>query len=156
MLNQWCPGNHPSRAARCAVLSLLVSATAGCGKADPEPPAEARSDGQASEAALVEVDLGTHRLREYDPVTDTTLQLDFQLGGTLHSEDEPEFVQRMQSQGNKIRDRVMVAARICEASDFLDPQLVLFRRHLRKRIHQAIGKPLLRDVLLTSFSQKVR
>ncbi len=154
MLKQLCPGNHPSRAAWCA--ALMLSAATGCGKADPASSLQPQAGGQPPEAVLVEVDLGTHRLREYDPVTDTTLHLDFQLGGIVLSENEPEFEKRMQMHGNKIRDRVMVAARICEGADFLDPQLVLFRRHLQKRIHQAIGRPLLQDVLLINFSQKER
>jgi hypothetical protein len=138
------------------LMASLLMAAGGCGTpADTPAPAET-TDEQAADNALLEFDLGQHRLRTYDPVSDTTRHLDFQLGATINRDDEATFTRMLESNRHRIRDRAMVAARNCEPADFLDPQLVLFRRRLRTRINQALGQPLLQDVLLADFCRRER
>ncbi len=72
------------------MASLLIAAGGCSAPADTPAPAET-TDEQAADDALLEFDLGQHRLRTYDPVSDTTRHLDFQLGATINRDDEATF-----------------------------------------------------------------
>ncbi len=149
-------------AVECAVAYFLVpnaSETAAIAGAtlgiDPEtgtiPP------GDASHAAeetfeQVEVPLGEYSVTTFQPVSNTTLRIDFQLYGTIAVKDEAEFFRRIDENRHRFREQVIVTIRTADITDFTEAQLGLIRRRVLERSNRILGSPLLRGVIFSDFS----
>ncbi len=103
-------------------------------------------------ADQVEVPLGEFAVTTFQPISNTTLRVDFHLYGTVATKDETEFFRRMEENRHRFRDQVIVTIRTADIADFTEAQLGLVRRRVLERANRVLGKPLLRGVIFSDFS----
>src|SRR5207248_1900609 len=60
----------------------------------------------AHEEDLKEVDLGTYNITRYNPATNTTLAIDFDLFGTVLADDLSIFQHRFESSNARIKEQI--------------------------------------------------
>ena len=100
----------------------------------------------------VEVDLGEFSVSSFQPVSSTTLRIDFHLWGTIGSEDEKEFLMLMEDNLHRFREQVIVTVRSADITDLTDAGLGLVKRKILEKTNRTLGKPLLRAVIFSDFS----
>jgi flagellar FliL protein len=101
---------------------------------------------------LAEVDLGEFTVTSYQPVSGTTLRIDFHLFGTVAAKDAGDFNLAMQENLHRIRDQVIVILRSSELEDVTDAGLGLIKRKISEKTNQSLGKPYLQAVVFSDFS----
>lgn len=104
------------------------------------------------ELPKIEVDLGEYGITSYQPVTNTTLRIDFHLFATVLETDESDFSSRFTDNQQRMRDQVLVVLRSSEEPDLTDPGLGLIKRKILASINHTLGKPLLQEVVFSDFS----
>lgn len=106
----------------------------------------------AEEKPQTEVELGHFSVTSYQPTTNTTLRIDFQLYGTVLQSDLSEFNRLQGDAKHRVRDQVIVIIRSAELPDLADAGLGLIKRKILERINRTLGKPLLQEVIFSDFS----
>ena len=104
------------------------------------------------EVPRIEVDLGEYGITSYQPLTNTTMRIDFHLYGTVLENDDSEFSSRFTDNEQRLRDHVLVVLRSAEEAELVDPGLGLIKRKIMERINQALGRPLLQEIIFSDFS----
>jgi hypothetical protein len=136
------------------VLSLGAIAHASGHGASAEP--EVEEEDEASAAAVRGIELGEYRIRSYYPVQAQKSIVQFALhaatAGDRFSETKRLAAQRKQ----KIRDQVIVAARMAPLSEFDDPDLKTFRRRILLRLRRAVPELTIDDIYLSEFQLNVQ
>jgi len=113
------------------------------------------SQKQAAEEEIsdqIEVDLGEFSVTAFQPLSNTTMRIDFRLFGAIGKEDESEFLGLIDENQHRFREQVIVTVRSAEITDLTDPTLGLIKRKVLERTTKILGKPLLRDVIFSEFS----
>jgi len=100
----------------------------------------------------VEDDLGKFSMTSFQPMTGTTLRIDFQLFGTVSSEDEGEFLELLDENLHRFREQVIVTVRSADMETLTDPNLGQLKRLLRDKINRLLGKNYLQSVVFSDFS----
>jgi len=100
----------------------------------------------------VEVDLGEFSVTAFQPVSSTTLRIDFHLWGTVHNDDYDEFLRVMDENLNRFREQVLVTVRSADITDLTDAQLGLIRRKILEKTNRILGGAYLRTVIFSDFS----
>lgn len=121
---------------------------------DPQAPfgQDAPSADEQEVVDQVEVDLGEFSVSAFQPVSNTTLRIDFHLFGTVGAEDESEFLTRMEENLHRFREQVIVTVRGADVTDLTDAGLGLIKRKILEKTNKTLGKPLLRVVIFSDFS----
>ena len=137
--------------AETAVLAGLSSGS------DPNTPsASFATPGEplTPEAAVpqVEVDLGQFTITSYQPISNTTLRIDFHLYGTVATEDQHAFQEAIQANIHRFRDQVIVIVRAAELTDLTDAGLGLIKRKILEKTNAMLGKRYLKAVIFSDFS----
>ena len=130
-------------------------ASAAAGKASQENDPQATEESHASSAAdhsLREVELGIYNVTRYNPSTNTTLAIDFELYGTLLAEDEGQFQHEFEQSKARIREQVLMTLHGAESADLTDAGLGLIKRRILEKTNRALGEPLLKEVLFSKFN----
>lgn len=130
----------------------LVAAThgkaeAGHGASEHKPEAE-----HGEEVELHEVELGSYNVTRFNPGTNTTLAIDFEVFGTVLAEDAPEFEHRFEKSKARVREQVTLTMHGAESADLTDAGLGLLKRQILEKINRAMGQPLLKEVLFSKFN----
>src|SRR3954453_3704494 len=133
-----------------AKLAKDIAAAASGQSADAQ-------DGHAKEARgheknLKEVDLGMYNITRYNPTTNTTLAIDFELFGTVLAEDAAEFQHHFESSNARIKEQITLTMHSAESADLTDAGLGLLKRQLLEKTNRALGEPLLKEVLFSKFN----
>ncbi len=131
--------------------AAIAGATLGI---DPEM-GQIPSQGEVTEpekVAQIEVPLGEFSVTAFQPVSNSTLRIDFQLYGTIALADEADFFQRMAENRHRFREQVIVTIRTADITDFTEAQLGLIRRRVLERSNRILGRPMLRGVIFSDFS----
>ena len=121
-------------------------------------PAEARprqetAGAEADEApADVEVDLGEFCVTALQPTASMTLRIDFHLYGSVAAENEKEFKRLLEDNKHRLREQVLVTIRSADISDLTDASLGLIKRLILEQARKTLGKPLLREVIISDYS----
>jgi flagellar FliL protein len=134
--------------AQTAAMAAVVSST------DPENGSSADFEEQAT-AGLedqLEVDLGQFHVIAFQPVSNTTLRIDFHLFATINRDEETDFNQAWDENMHRIRDQVIMTVRGCELSELTDAGLGLIKRKILEKSNRTLGKPLLQAVVFSEFS----
>jgi flagellar FliL protein len=150
----------------CAAAMLLPSAEetrelgkelarAEHGKADHDGEGadhgeEAHGEGHGEHAR--EVTLGTYHIVSFNPKTGASLSVDFELFGTVLAEEEPEFAHLYEAHQKRISEQITIAIRGLQADDLTDPGLGLIKRTILEKTNRALGKPLVREAIISQFS----
>ncbi|MBX3424344.1 MAG: hypothetical protein KF688_01570 [Pirellulales bacterium] len=99
-----------------------------------------------------EVSLGSYHVLTYDPNTGTSVNIDFDLFGTVLANEESAFTEMFLVNQNRISEQVTVTMRGMEITDFTDADLDVIKRKLLDKANRALGKPLLRQIVIPKFS----
>lgn len=102
--------------------------------------------------ALKEVEMGSYNVTRFNPTTNTTLAIDFELYGTVLGDDATEFGHLFESSKARIREQVTMTMHAAQSSDLTDAGLGLIKRQILEKTNRAIGQPLLKEVLFSKFS----
>ncbi len=100
----------------------------------------------------VEVDLGEFTITAYQPISNTTLRIDFHLYGTVATEDQQAFQEALQTNIHRFRDQVIVIVRSAELTDLTDAGLGLIKRKILEKTNAMFGKRYLKAVIFSDFS----
>jgi len=100
----------------------------------------------------VEVDLETFSVTAFQPISNTTLRIDFHLFGTVGIDDEKEFLALRKENLHRFREQVIVTVRSADITDLTDAGLGLLKRKILEQTNRTFGKPLLRTVIFSDFS----
>lgn len=117
-----------------------------------DSPEESEQPGAEQTADRIEVDLGRFSVTSFQPVSNTTLRIDFHLYGTIRAEDQGVFLALMEENQHRFRERIIVSVRSAEITDLTDAGLGLIKRQILEKTNQTLGKPLLRSVIFSQFA----
>ena len=104
------------------------------------------------EKNLKEVELGSFAITRYNPTTNTTLAIDFELYGTVLAEDAAEFEHHVESSRARIKEQITLTMHSADSGDLTDAGLGLLKRQLLEKTNRALGEPLLKEVLFSKFN----
>jgi len=144
----------------CVIAYLyLPNGTQGTALADgaleagPESTADGNEEPDEAEAAEeIEVALGEFNVTAFQPVSNTTLRIDFELYATVDLEDEDEVLRQIEENKHRFREQVIVTLRSADISELTDPGLGLIKRKILERTNRMFGRSLLRGVVFSDFS----
>ena len=103
-------------------------------------------------AHAVEVDLEEYTVTAYQPLTNTTIRIDFHLFGVIPKEENADFHHLFEAHKHRLREQVLLTARSSEVEDLTDAGLSLMKRRLLEKVNQALGKPVVKSVVISDFS----
>jgi hypothetical protein len=132
--------------------AALAGATLGIDPETGRVPAQEPDKINPERVDQAEVPLGEYSVTTFQPVSNTTLRIDFQLYGTIAIKDEAEFFRRMEENRHRFREQVIVTIRTADITDFTEAQLGLIRRRVLEKSNRVLGAPLLRGVIFSDFS----
>jgi flagellar FliL protein len=101
---------------------------------------------------LQEVELGSFNVTRFNPETNTTLAIDFELYGTVLKDEETEFMHVFEHSKARVREQITMALHAAESVDLQDAGLGLIKRRILEKTNRALGQPLLKEVLFSKFS----
>lgn len=138
----------------CLPSAAETAAMAGVVPKEPAKPVEHEEPkAEQPEADVnVEVDMGEYCVTSFQPASNTTLRIDFHLFGSVRSEDDKEFRRLFDENKNRLREQVLVTIRSAEISDLTDASLGLVKRTILDKTRRTMGKPLLREVIISDYS----
>jgi hypothetical protein len=99
-----------------------------------------------------EVTLGTYHIVSFNPKTGASLAVDFELFGTVLATEQPEFEHLYTAHEKRISEQITIAVRGLQADDLTDPGLGLIKRIILEKTNRALGKPLVREAIISQFS----
>jgi flagellar FliL protein len=99
-----------------------------------------------------EVTLGTYHIVSFNPKTAKGLSVDFELFGTVLAKEEPEFAHLYEAHQKRISEQITIAVRGLQTEDLADPGLGLIKRIILEKTNRALGKPLVREAVISQFS----
>lgn len=109
-------------------------------------------DGGAHGHDLEEVKLGSFNVTRFNPGTNTTLAIDFEVYGTVLASEATEFEHRFEKSQARIREQITLTMHGTEAPDLTDAGLGLIKRQILEKTNRALGQPLLKEVLFSKFN----
>jgi flagellar basal body-associated protein FliL len=130
--------------------ALLAAGTAEVAKEEVKL-AEAQEAAKA-ENEQVEVDLGEFNVTAYQPVSNTTLRIDFHLFGTVAAAEQKEFMTSLEENLHRFRDQVIITMRSAEITDLTDAGLGLVKRKILDKTNRLFNKPLLQSIIFSDFA----
>jgi flagellar FliL protein len=101
---------------------------------------------------LKEVELGSYTITRFNPATNTTLAIDFELYGTVLADDTDDFHHHFENSKARIREQVTMTLHGADSSDLTDAGLGLIKRRILEKTNRALGQPLVKEVLFSKFS----
>jgi hypothetical protein len=109
-------------------------------------------DSDREPADQVEVVLGDFSVTAFQPATNTTLRIEFNLFGTVGAGEQKEFLTSLEENQHRFREQVIVIVRSAEITDLTDAGLGLIKRKILEKTNRMIGKPFLRSIIFSDFS----
>jgi len=106
----------------------------------------------SSKHALQEVELGSYNITRYNPTTNTTLAIDFELYGTVLASDVGRFQHQFENSKARIREQVTMTLHNAQSVDLTDAGLGLIKRQILEKTNRALGQPFLKEVLFSKFN----
>jgi flagellar FliL protein len=100
----------------------------------------------------VEILLGEFNVTSFQPQSNSTLRISFQLYATTSLEDEYELKKLLEANKHRVREQVLIIARSATIEDLADPMLTLIKRKISEKVNRLIGKPLVRGAVFSDFS----
>ena len=137
----------PSRGETAVMAGIEMPSNEPSAATAEEPPEE-----QPETPTQVEVDLGEFAVTSYQPVTNTTLRIDFHLYGTVGVENEKDLLARLERNNHRFRDEVIVTVRSSEITDLTDAGLGLIKRKILEKSNALLGKQYLKSIIFSDFS----
>ena len=117
---------------------------------NPDP--EAQQEEEDSNQPKIELSIGDYSVTAFQPVSNTTLRIDFKLFGEVEKGDLSEFSKLYENSTHRFREQVIVTVRNSDIADLTDPGLGLIKRKILEKVNRQLGKPLLKGVVFSEFS----
>src|SRR2546423_14170127 len=133
-----------------AKLAKDIAAAANGQSAEAQD--EHAKEAKGPEKNLKEVDLGTYNITRYNPTTNTTMAIDFELFGTVLADDAAQFQHHFETSNARIKEQITLTMHSAESSDLTDSGLGLIKRQILEKTNRALGQPLLKEVLFSKFN----
>jgi hypothetical protein len=108
--------------------------------------------GHSDAHELREVELGSYNVTRYNPATNTTLAIDFELYGTVLADDVTHFEHSFENSKARIREQVTMTLHGAESGSLTDAGLGLIKRQILEKTNRALGEPILKEVLFSKFN----
>jgi len=143
-----------SRAAICLLAGALVTPTAAVAQEAPSPEEEIADESAEATTTSTVVDLGRIDLEFVQLTRNQTLQVALEVRLLLDSATNKQTLADLEKWRHRLREQVLVAVRLTEAVEFLEPELQHLRKHILYRINRTLREPLVQDVLLADFTFK--
>ncbi len=124
---------------------------ASAGEAAASHDAAGHEDDHATHDT-VEVELGSFNVTHYNPASNTTLSIDFELYGAVLASDEAEFGHLIEKNKVRVREQVIMTLHAAGSKDLSDAGLGLIKRQILEKTNRALGHPMLREVLFSKFN----
>lgn len=102
--------------------------------------------------ATREVDLGRFNVTRFNPQSNTTLIVDFELYGVVLATEESSFATQFEANKVRVREQVIMTLSAAEMNDLTDAELGLLKRRILEKTNRALGKPMLQEVLFSKFN----
>ncbi|MCI0333732.1 MAG: flagellar basal body-associated FliL family protein [Planctomycetes bacterium] len=140
----------PSAQETAKLAHELAAASAGKAADDREEHAEDHAHGDTHD--LREVELGTYNVTRFNPTTNTTLAIDFELFGTVLADDATDFEHHFENSKARIREQVTMTLHGADSASLSDAGLGLIKRQILEKTNRALGEPLVKEVLFSKFN----
>jgi flagellar FliL protein len=140
------------------IAEQLVAADAAHDAEEAEGAATAEQGEKASKGAhgvdhaMHEVKLGSYHVVTFNTETGTSLNIDFELYGTVLAKEQEEFSHLFEANEVRVREQILVTVRGSEISDLSDPDLGLLKRKILEKVNRTLGRPLLNEAIFSKFS----
>jgi flagellar basal body-associated protein FliL len=138
-------------AAETARLGQELTAAAAGDSVEPEEE-HGQSEPSHNKEKVAEVELGVYNITRFNPATNTTLAIDFELYGTVLAPNVDEFRHEFEHNKARIRETVTMTLHGATSADLTDAGLGLIKRRILEKTNRALGQPLLKEVLFSKFS----
>jgi flagellar FliL protein len=130
----------------------LVAASHGQSAESHDEHAKDGGEHGENHQELHEVELGTYNITRFNPSTNTTLAIDFELYGTVLAADASTFEHHFESSNARIKEQITLTMHSAESKDLTDAGLGLIKRQILEKTNRALGEPLLKEVLFSKFN----
>lgn len=142
----------PSAKETASIGEKLANAELSQQETEADTERTAESPAVDPSADTIEVNLGSYHVLTYELDSGTSLNIDFELWGTVLAEDESPFNQLYAVNQHRIEEQVIITMRSTELTDLTAAELGLIKRKILEKTNRALGKPLLREVIFPKFS----
>lgn len=142
----------PSSAETAKIAEQLVAAEKSADTEEGSSAAPSNKSAQLATYNMREVSLGTFHVVTYDADTGSSLNVDFDLFGTVLASEEGEFLQLFTDNERRMREQILVTIRGADISDLSDPDLDLIKRMILEKTNRTLGKPLIHEAIFSKFS----
>lgn len=122
------------------------------GDADGEDTSAGHRTAAHSGAETVEVELGHFNVTHFNPASNTTLSIDFELYGSVLAENQAEFHHLLEKNKVRVREQVIMTLHAAGSKELSDAGLGLIKRQILEKTNRALGHPMLREVLFSKFN----
>lgn len=123
-------------------LACCMAAAPALGK---DQPAEEK------EPELVGFELGAFVLKDYQPLGDVTTRLIFRAHASVKEDQSELFAKRLENRRHRVREQILIAARLAEPEELQDPSLEKLRRRILLRIRHSLPELPIDEVYLSEF-----
>jgi hypothetical protein len=116
---------------------------------------EAGEGSQSNSLALRdmrEVSLGSYHVLNYNPDSGSSLNVDFELYGTVLADEQDDFFQLYEANQIRIREQILVTIRSTSVIELSEAGLGLIKRKILEKTNRALGKPLIHEAVFSKFS----
>jgi len=114
-------------------------------------PAAAEQEAE-TENVRPTIDLGMFHVKDLRPARNETDKVSFRIHLALQQSVSPSTVAQLEHWQHRLRNEVLIAIRLTEKTDFLEPNLHKFRRRISLRVNRALKAILVSEALLTEFT----
>jgi flagellar FliL protein len=122
------------------------------GQAAPTANDTAAATDAAPQGDVTEVELGTFNVTHFNPTSNMTMSIDFELFGSVLARDEKEFHTLLDKNKVRVREQVIMTLHAAESKDLNDAGLGLLKRQILEKTNRALGQPLLKEILFSKFN----
>ena len=150
----------------CAVAYVCIPPASGAaapGTNAAKPPADhkkgekgEKGEGEAGSEegdGTVEVDLKEYSVTVFQAASNSTLRIDFHLYAVVAKDDESEFKKLLEKNQARLREQVVQTIRGAQLADLNDdPSMGLIKRTILGKAKTILGRPILKDLIISDFS----
>jgi flagellar basal body-associated protein FliL len=130
----------------------LIAASTGEAVAAAEHDADNHGPTTTHSENLEEVELGRFNVTRFNPATNSTLSIDFELFGAVLAKNKGEFTELLEKNKIRVREQIILTMHGAEAKDLSDAGLGLLKRQILEKTNRALSQPLLKEVLFGKFN----
>mgnify|MGYP006908206805 CR=1 FL=1 len=142
----------PTSAETSKIAVKLAAAETSSETDDGTAAASSQETSELATLDMREVSLGTFHVVTYDADTGSTLNVDFDLFGTVLASEEGEFLNLYSVNERRLREQILVTVRGADITDLSDPDLDLIKRKILEKTNRTLGKPLIHEAIFSKFS----